>query len=123
MLTGDILRRSANRFPGKPAILWGDEALPYRAFNEQANRLAHALIGLRLPQQSKIAIMSRNRTEYAIAFFGCAKSGHVLVNISVLYAPAELTYDRATRTFSFPANFYFIGGLLDVYDPCISLTG
>ncbi|MGE4014585.1 MAG: AMP-binding protein, partial [Alphaproteobacteria bacterium] len=92
MLTGDILRRSANRFPSKPAILWGDEVLPYRAFNEQANRLAHALIGLRLPKQSKIAIMSRNRTEYAIAFFGCAKSGHVLVNISVLYAPAELEY-------------------------------
>lgn len=30
--------------------------------------------------------------------------------------PAWLTYDRARRTFSFPANDYFIGGRVDVYE-------
>ena len=29
--------------------------------------------------------------------------------------PAQLTYDRATRTFTFPANDYFQGGRVDVY--------
>ncbi len=30
--------------------------------------------------------------------------------------PALLTYDRARRTFNFPANDYFIGGRVDVYE-------
>ena len=30
--------------------------------------------------------------------------------------PTTLTYDRATRTFRFPANFYFPGGRVDVYE-------
>jgi len=30
--------------------------------------------------------------------------------------PTVLTYDRATRTFSFPTNFYFPGGRVDVYE-------
>jgi hypothetical protein len=30
--------------------------------------------------------------------------------------PAMLTFDRATRTFSFPFNDYWPGGRLDVYE-------
>ncbi|GEM_PF-147652 len=30
--------------------------------------------------------------------------------------PAQLIYDRATRTFDFPANDYFLGGRVDVYE-------
>lgn len=31
-------------------------------------------------------------------------------------APTALTFDRGTRTFSFPRNDYFIGGKVDVYE-------
>ncbi len=92
MLTGDILRRAAHRFPGKAAILWNGTALSYRDLDASANRLAHAVLALGLPRQSKIGILCRNRTEYGIAFFGVARSGHVLVNVSVLYAPDELQF-------------------------------
>ena len=30
--------------------------------------------------------------------------------------PATLTYDRTARVFSFPTNFYFPGGRVDVYE-------
>jgi acyl-CoA synthetase (AMP-forming)/AMP-acid ligase II len=92
MLTGDMLRRSAERFPNKPAILWQGTALGYRALDEAANRLANRLIGLGLKKGAKVGIICRNRTEYGIAFFGVARSGCVLVNISVLYAPDELAF-------------------------------
>ena len=92
MLAGDMLRRSAKRFPDKPAIICGDETLTYRALDERANALAHALIGLRLPKGSKVAMLSRNVTDYGTVFFGVARTGYVLVNISVLYAPEELTF-------------------------------
>ncbi|MBS7699673.1 MULTISPECIES: AMP-binding protein [unclassified Chelatococcus] len=92
MLTGDMLRRSAERFPRKPAILWQGTSLSYQDLDLAANRLANALIGLGLAKGRKVGIISRNRTEYGITFFGAARSGGVLVNISVLYAPEELQY-------------------------------
>jgi len=92
MLTGDMLRRSAHRFPDKPAILWNDTSLLYRDLDAKANQLAHALLGLGLKPQAKIAMLSRNRPEYGIVFFGTSRTGYVLVNISVLYAPDELSF-------------------------------
>lgn len=92
MLTGDMLRRSAERFPKKPAILWQGTSLSYWDLNLAANRLANGLIGLGLPKGCKVGMLCRNRTEYGITFFGVSRSGGVLVNISVLYAPEELQY-------------------------------
>ena len=48
MLTGQMLERSAKRFPDKAAIICGAERLTYRALDEQANRLANALLELGL---------------------------------------------------------------------------
>ncbi len=92
MLTGDMLRRSAERFPDKPAILWQGTSLSYRALHLAANRLANRLISDGLTKGTKVGVLSRNRTEYGVAFFGLARSGCVIVNISVLYAPDELVY-------------------------------
>jgi acyl-CoA synthetase (AMP-forming)/AMP-acid ligase II len=92
MLTGDMLRRSAYRFPDKPAILWNGTLLLYRDLDAKANQLAHALLGLDLKPQAKVAMLSRNRPEYGIVFFGTSRTGYVLVNVSVLYAPDELSF-------------------------------
>ena len=92
MLTGDMLRRSAARFPGKTAIIWGKQRIGYAEFDGRANQLANALLGLGLKKGAKVGIVCRNRPEYAIAFFGVARTGLVLVNISVLYASEELAF-------------------------------
>ncbi|MDR4127068.1 class I adenylate-forming enzyme family protein [Yanghanlia caeni] len=92
MLTGDMLRRSAERFPNKPAVIWEDRALSYRELDQAANRFANALLALGVRREEKVGIVCRNRLEYAIVFFGAARSGAVLVNISTLYQPADLAY-------------------------------
>jgi acyl-CoA synthetase (AMP-forming)/AMP-acid ligase II len=92
MLTGDMLRRSAARFPSKTAILWEGASLSYAALEARANQLANALLGLGLKKGAKVAMLSRNRPEYGVAFFGVARSGQVLVNVSVLYSPEELAF-------------------------------
>jgi len=92
MLTGDMLRRSAARFPEKTAIIWGEARLAYAGLDARANRLANALLGLGLKKGAKVGMLSRNRPEYGVAFFGVARSGLVLVNVSVLYAPEELAF-------------------------------
>lgn len=92
MLTGDMLRRSAYRFPSKSSIRCGERCLSYAELDESANRFAHAILGLGLDRNAKVAMLSRNIPEYGIVFFGASRTGHVLTNVSILYAPEELTY-------------------------------
>jgi len=95
MLTGDMLRRSARRFPAKAAVIWRgpDEArrrVTYGELDRDADRLAAALLALGLRKGATVSMLSRNLPEYGTVFFGVARSGCVLNNISVLYAPEEL---------------------------------
>jgi len=92
MLTGDILRRSSERFPHKVALIRDATRISYAELDASANRFARALLQLGLPKGSKVAIVSRNLPEYAIVFFGTARSGLILVNVSVLYALDELAW-------------------------------
>lgn len=92
MLTGDILRRSADRFPNKAAVIWQDKRFTYAELNAEANKFASALKAKGLSPGDHIGIVSRNRIEYAVAFFGSAKAGTVLVNISTQYTPEQFTY-------------------------------
>ena len=92
MLAGEMLRRSAERFPAKPAVLWEDKRISYKELDEAANRLANRLIESGIKRGEKVGMLCRNRIEYAIVFFGVARSGAVLVNISTLYHPEELAF-------------------------------
>ena len=93
MLAGDMLRRSAQRFPDKAAIICGAETLSYRALDARANQLANVLLALGLPKGAKVAIFSsRNIIDYGAVFFGVARTGSVMVIMSVLDVPDELTY-------------------------------
>jgi acyl-CoA synthetase (AMP-forming)/AMP-acid ligase II len=92
MLTGEMLRRSADRFPDKPAIVCGERSMSYRELDGRANRLAHALLALDLGKGGKIAILARNIIEYGIVFFGAARTGYVLNNLSLLHTVDELAY-------------------------------
>ncbi|HWH82748.1 MAG TPA: AMP-binding protein [Burkholderiaceae bacterium] len=96
MLTGEMLRRAAHRFPEKPAIIFRDgtarEQLLYRELDAMADRIANAMLSLKLPKGAIVSMLCRNLPVYGAAFFGVARTGYVFNNISVLYAPDELTY-------------------------------
>ncbi|MFD1711526.1 AMP-binding protein [Ottowia sp. GY511] len=97
MLTGDMLRRSAARFPDKPAIVFrgpdGARAtITYQALDKRANQLAHALLALGLAKGTKVSMLSRNVLDYGTVFFGVARTGLVLNNVSILYADDELAW-------------------------------
>ena len=107
-----MLRRSATRFPDKPAIVFLSpgqrRVLLYRELHALANQFAHALLGLGLPKGNKVAMLSRNLPEYGAVFFGTASTGLVLNNVSVLYAPDELAWvlqKSDTEVLVFDAQF------------------
>ena len=92
MLVGDFLRKSANRAPDRLALVGRNERLTYAEFEACANRLANALIDLQLEKGARVAILSTNCPEYAIAYFGIAKTPYVSAHCSTRSMPGELVY-------------------------------
>ena len=90
MLTGDILKLSAERHPNRTALICRDDKISYGDLNKAANRFGHALLQNDIGKGSNWAIMSRNLPEYVMAHFGGAQTGAMLVNILPAYAPEEL---------------------------------
>ena len=90
MLTGDILRLSAERHPSRTALICGEDKISYGDLNQAANRFGNALLQMDIGKGANWAIMSRNLPEYVIAHFGGAQTGAMLVNLLPAYAPDEL---------------------------------
>lgn len=92
MLTGDILRLSAQRHPSKTALIYRDRRLAYGALDRLADRFAHAVLGMGLGKGDCVAVMCPNIPDYAIVHFGAARTGCLLVNLSTMYGPDELIH-------------------------------
>lgn len=92
MLVGDLLRNAAKRAPDRVALIGRDQRLTYAQFDQRANRLAYALLDLELGKGAKIAILSTNRPEYAIAYFAIARTPYVSAHCSPRSAAGELAF-------------------------------
>lgn len=57
MLTGEFLRLSAKRAPGRTAIIGAGRRLTYRELDTEANQLAHALQHLGTGPDTRAAII------------------------------------------------------------------
>jgi acyl-CoA synthetase (AMP-forming)/AMP-acid ligase II len=95
MLTGEVLAQSAARFPEKPAIIWGDAKISYRALDQDANRFANALIAAGVGPGDTVAMLCGNRPEYPVAYFGIARTGAVSAHLSPRYLAEEIRHTMA----------------------------
>ncbi|MFA4928785.1 MAG: fatty acyl-CoA synthetase, partial [Patulibacter sp.] len=96
---GDLLHRTAQRFPGRLAAL--DDCDPrlepcrqrtFHELNADANRIAHALIARGIQPGDRVALLARNGLPYVQAIFGVAKAGAVLVPINFMLGGGEVGY-------------------------------
>ena len=79
---GDILRRNALVFAGKPGVIQGDSRLSYRRVNERANSLAHGLCQLGVRHGDRVALLSRNDYRFVELYFGLPKIGAIFVPLN-----------------------------------------
>ncbi|MEE2745588.1 MAG: class I adenylate-forming enzyme family protein [Pseudomonadota bacterium] len=90
MLIGELLTKSAKKFPNKLAVICDTESVSYTELEYSSNRLARALIRENIGRGHNIGIYSTNQIEYPTIFFGAAKSGCVLAHLSVRFSNEEL---------------------------------
>jgi long-chain acyl-CoA synthetase len=92
MTLGEMLERSAERYPEKIAIVFKDQRVTYKALNAQANKLGRALNALGIGRDDKVGILMPNCPELIVGVFGALKAGGVFVVLNALLSGRELTY-------------------------------
>lgn len=89
---GDLLRRTAMRYPEKLAVVAGERRVSFRDFDLAVNRTAHALADRGLTKGDRLALLSHNCWQYAVLVFATAKLGVVLVPINFMLGPEEVAF-------------------------------
>jgi len=89
---GDIITRSADLFPDRPALIEASGALSYHELAARSDRLAHALLALGLKRQDVVAVMAGNCRELLIIYFACAKAGLVCSPVNLGLRSKEIVF-------------------------------
>jgi long-chain acyl-CoA synthetase len=85
------LEWSAFFFPKRPVVSEGSSETNYARFNEKANKVATALIGMGIKPGDHVALCAPNSGDWLAFYFGVLKAGAVAVTLSSVLAPDELT--------------------------------
>jgi len=87
-----FLRRNADVFPDKVAIVHGDRRYTYRQFEERVDRLASALRAAGLEKHDRVAFLCPNIPPMLEAHLGVPAAGGVLVAINTRLSSEEVGY-------------------------------
>jgi len=82
----------ARALPEAQAIVQGEAALSWRAFDAAADVLAADLLAAGLGRQAKVAVYMANRAEYLVAYFAAFKAGLAPFNVNYRYGVEEVAY-------------------------------
>lgn len=105
MNVGQILTLSANKFPERTAIIFGDKRFTYQEFNERVNRFAHSFLRMGLRKGEKVAVLLFNSSHFVEAYLATAKAGGVFTPINFRFAPEEVRFILNHSD----ARFFFYG--------------
>lgn len=88
----DITRRSAYRYPGKPALIFRDNTLTYSQLENECNRFANALLSLGIKKYDRVAILAHNTIHHVITWIGTAKAGGIYLAINYLLRGKDISF-------------------------------
>lgn len=89
---GDLLHRTAVRYPGKTAVVDGETRWTFAEFDAAVNRCAAALAGQGLVKGDRLALLSHNCRQFAVLVYATARLGVVLVPINFMLNAEEIAF-------------------------------
>ncbi len=92
LTVGRFLEQAVNEVPDDPLLIWDDEQISYREFDEHANRAANVWHDLGVRRGDRVAFMVDNKPEFLYAWFGLAKLGATLVAVNTGFKERETHY-------------------------------
>jgi long-chain acyl-CoA synthetase len=89
---GAILRRSAQRFWTKPALIAGGRIFTYGELDELCDRAAGGLYALGVRAGDRVSLYSPNRWEWVVAYHAALRLGAVVNPVNVMLTPEEVAF-------------------------------
>jgi fatty-acyl-CoA synthase len=94
LTVGDLLHRTASRYPGNLAVasLHQAKRMTWAELSDAADRVARGLWSLGIRRGDRVGLWSRNCIEWLMMHMGCGRAGVALVNVNPAYRSFELQY-------------------------------
>ncbi len=89
-LVHDLLARSAERFPERPAVVDGDRVATYAELDAAANRLGRALVDVGVGHGDRVGLYLDKSLEALTGIYGILKVGATYVPLDPAAPPARL---------------------------------
>ncbi|TQK69322.1 long-chain fatty acid--CoA ligase [Nocardioides sp. SLBN-35] len=88
----EFLENSAQSYPDRTAIVFGDTRLSYPQVNGAANQVANLLVSRGIKPGDKVALSCPNLPYFTIIYYGILKAGASVVPLNVLLKGREVAY-------------------------------
>lgn len=88
----EMLRRAARRFPGRPAIVCGDETLSYADLEGRSGALASRLRELGVGRERMVGVLLERSADAVVAALAVLKAGGVYVPLDPAYPTERLKF-------------------------------
>ena len=85
-----LLRRAAERWPERDALVFFDKRTTFRELDQAADRFAHALQRLGVRPGDRVSLHLPTSPAFVISFMGALRAGALAVPMNPLYMPREL---------------------------------
>ena len=92
LLVDDFLRRPAQLWPEKTAIVDGDLRLSYAQYQARVNQLSNALVRAGIEPGDRVCILSPNSHYFLESFYATSQIGAILVPLNYRLVPADHEY-------------------------------
>ena len=89
---GDLLVRTAARYPHKKALRFRDRTYTFAEMNAAVNRCAHGLTRMGIAKGDRCAILSHNCDQFIILWWGLMKIGAVITPLNFMLKNEEVAY-------------------------------
>jgi len=86
------LEETAREHPDQPAMIFKDNVISYRQFDEAVNRLAAALQGLSVQKGDRVAIHLPNCPQFPISYYAVLRAGGIVVPCNPIYTAREIAH-------------------------------
>ncbi len=90
--TAQHVERSAQLFPDRHAIFFGDTVLSYAQLNAECNRGANSFIGFGICRGDRVVLWLPNSTAFVIAYLALQKLGAIAVTVDSALKPREIAF-------------------------------
>ncbi|MFB9836277.1 AMP-binding protein [Actinoallomurus acaciae] len=90
-----LLDASAERFPGRKALMFFGRGMTYAKLLDAVNRLAGALRRIGIRKGERVAVILPNCPQEVIAFYAILRIGAIVVPTNPLYTASELRHQLA----------------------------